>query len=152
MRKMKKMKLNTKLFPSISCNVLAEWLSSEIFKHHTSMTDYYEILEVAPSATQEEIRSAYIRLALKHHPDRNPLPDSGEIFKQIADAYYTLSDPSRKAEYDKARGSSTPYSPGQVSTTSVFGSVFDELLKPEMDNAPSFYGPVGAVAGRYLIK
>ena len=114
------------------------------------MADYYEILELNPSATQEEIRSAYIRLALKHHPDRNPLPNSDEVFKQIADAYYTLSDPSRKAEYDKARVSSTQYSPGQVSTNSVFGSVFDELLKPEMDNAPTFYGPVGAVAGRII--
>ncbi|KAF2749957.1 DnaJ-domain-containing protein [Sporormia fimetaria CBS 119925] len=70
--------------------------------------DYYKVLEIDPKSTQEQIRSAYKKAALKHHPDRVP-QDSPERrartkkFQQINDAYYTLSDPSRRREYDATR-------------------------------------------------
>jgi len=70
--------------------------------------DYYKILEISPSATQAQIREAYKKAALKHHPDRVPAdsPDRAQKtkrFQQINDAYYTLSESSRRKEYDEAR-------------------------------------------------
>ncbi|KAF2098881.1 dnaJ chaperone-like protein [Rhizodiscina lignyota] len=70
--------------------------------------DYYAALEVDSNATQAQIREAYKRAALKHHPDRVPAdsPDRSrrtKKFQQINDAYYTLSDPSRRRDYDEAR-------------------------------------------------
>ena len=61
--------------------------------------NYYEILEINESATQEEIKKAYRRLALQYHPDKNP---GGEAqFKKILEAYQVLSDPAARAEYKK---------------------------------------------------
>lgn len=70
--------------------------------------DYYKILEISPSATQQEIRDAYKKQALKSHPDRVPAdsperPTRTKKFQAINDAYYTLSDPSRRRDYDTAR-------------------------------------------------
>ncbi|KAG8525514.1 uncharacterized protein KY384_009158 [Bacidia gigantensis] len=70
--------------------------------------DYYKILEIAPDATQQQIRDAYKKQALKSHPDRVPTdsperPARTKKFQQINDAYYTLSDPTRRRDYDTAR-------------------------------------------------
>ncbi|KAK0659322.1 putative J domain-containing protein C63.13 [Lasiodiplodia hormozganensis] len=73
-----------------------------------STPDYYKILDISPKATQQQIRDAYKKAALKHHPDRVPA-DSPERasrtrrFQQINDAYYTLCDPTRRRDYDAAR-------------------------------------------------
>lgn len=70
--------------------------------------DYYAILSVSPTATQQQIRNAYKKAALESHPDRVP-SDSPERqartkkFQRINDAYYTLSDPTRRRDYDAAR-------------------------------------------------
>ncbi|KAI9757059.1 MAG: hypothetical protein M1815_002173 [Lichina confinis] len=70
--------------------------------------DYYATLEVSTNATAQQIREAYKRQALKHHPDRVGA-DSPERaartkrFQQINDAYYTLSDPTRRRDYDATR-------------------------------------------------
>ena len=61
---------------------------------------YYEILEVNKKASQEEIKSAYRRLAMLYHPDKNKLPEAEEMFKKIAEAYAVLSDPSQRKQYD----------------------------------------------------
>ncbi len=62
--------------------------------------DYYEILGVDRNSTNEDIRKAYRRLALKYHPDRNKSPDAGEKFKEISEAYTALSDDEERNRYD----------------------------------------------------
>lgn len=62
---------------------------------------FYSILGVEPSATQEQIKTAYREKALKTHPDRNPNnPKAEEEFKEITSAYETLSNPEKRTEYD----------------------------------------------------
>ena len=64
--------------------------------------DYYEILEVSRTATEQEIKSAYRKLALKYHPDRNPGDKKAEErFKEAAEAYAILSDSEKRARYDR---------------------------------------------------
>ncbi len=64
--------------------------------------DYYEILAIEKTADAEEIKRAYRRMAMKHHPDRNPGDAEAEAkFKEAAEAYEVLSDPEKKARYDK---------------------------------------------------
>ncbi|MEM7432551.1 MAG: molecular chaperone DnaJ [Pseudomonadota bacterium] len=64
--------------------------------------DYYEVLGVSKSANADEIKKAYRRLAMKHHPDRNKDDDSAEAkFKEAKEAYEVLSDGDKKAAYDQ---------------------------------------------------
>ncbi|MFB3850762.1 MAG: molecular chaperone DnaJ [Acidobacteriota bacterium] len=66
-----------------------------------SSEDYYEILGVARDATQEEIKSAYRKAALKYHPDKNPgNKEAEEMFKKASEAYSVLGDPQKRAQYD----------------------------------------------------
>lgn len=67
-----------------------------------SRRDYYDVLGVARSATDQEIKSAYRKLALKHHPDRNPGDKVAEDkFKEAAEAYAVLADTDKRARYDR---------------------------------------------------
>ncbi len=66
--------------------------------------DYYEVLGVAKNATEEDIKKAYRKLAMKHHPDRNQGDDakkSEEKFKEAKEAYEMLSDEQKRAAYDQ---------------------------------------------------
>ncbi|WP_412031322.1 molecular chaperone DnaJ [Metamycoplasma buccale] len=63
--------------------------------------DYYEILGISKDATEKDIKSAYRKLAMQYHPDRNKAPDAEEKFKEISEAYEVLSDPDKRAKYDK---------------------------------------------------
>ena len=66
------------------------------------MRDYYEILGVDRSASTDELKKAYRKLALKYHPDKNPDDKEAEkIFKEAAEAYSILSDSQKKAQYDQ---------------------------------------------------
>lgn len=78
----------------------------------TAKRDYYEVLGVSRTASTEEIKRAYRRLARQYHPDVNKDPDAEERFKEINEAYETLSDPKKRAYYDRfghtQRGAGAP--------------------------------------------
>ncbi|MBP5241456.1 MAG: DnaJ domain-containing protein, partial [Bacteroidales bacterium] len=64
--------------------------------------DYYEVLGVSKEATPEELKKAYRKLALQYHPDRNPGDkEAEEKFKEAAEAYEVLSNPDKRARYDR---------------------------------------------------
>ena len=63
--------------------------------------DYYEVLSIPRSASQDDIKSAFRNLARQYHPDVNKSPDAEERFKEINEAYGVLSDPEKRAAYDR---------------------------------------------------
>jgi molecular chaperone DnaJ len=84
--------------------------------------DYYEVLGVPRNATEQEIKSAYRKLALKYHPDRNPGDKTAEEkFKEAAEAYAVLADPEKRARYDQ-------YGHAGVSGTAGPGVGFDPTI------------------------
>ena len=94
--------------------------------------DYYEVLSVARDASGQEIKSAYRRLAVTHHPDRNPGDaEAEEKFKEAAEAYAVLSDPDKRQRYDRfghqgvGGAAGSPFSGGFDPT--VFGDFADIL-------------------------
>src|SRR5471032_3603008 len=69
-----------------------------------SKRDYYEVLGLAKGASDDDVKKAYRKLAMKHHPDRNQgdgAKASEEKFKEAKEAYEMLSDPQKKAAYDQ---------------------------------------------------
>lgn len=83
--------------------------------------DYYEILGVSKSATGDEIKKAYRKLAKKHHPDTNPGDKSSEeTFKDINEAYEVLGDPEKRKTYDQF-GSAQQFTNGSDFDPSQFG-------------------------------
>ena len=64
--------------------------------------DYYEVLGVNKDASESEIKKAYRKLAVKHHPDKNPEDsEAEEKFKEIGEAYEVLMDDQKRAAYDR---------------------------------------------------
>lgn len=63
--------------------------------------DYYKMLGIARNASEDEIKKAYRRLALKYHPDKNKAPGAEERFKEVAEAYEVLSDKRKRDIYDQ---------------------------------------------------
>ena len=74
---------------------------------------YYELLQVTPTADLEIITAAYRALIRRHHPDRNPSPTADATTKRLNEAWEVLSDPAKRAEYDRklAAGSSSRPAP-----------------------------------------
>lgn len=96
--------------------------------------DYYEVLGVGRSASDDEIKKAYRALAFKHHPDRNPdNPEAEELFKLAAEAYEVLSDRERRAVYDQyghdgLRGQGFQGFRGFEDIFSHFGDIFGDMF------------------------
>ncbi|KAL2151501.1 hypothetical protein VTH82DRAFT_6599 [Thermothelomyces myriococcoides] len=88
-------------------------------------TTYYDILGVKPTATELEIKKAYRKLAIIHHPDKNPNdPTAHEKFQEIGEAYQVLSDENLRKAYDKYGKESARPSEGFVDPAEFFTSIF----------------------------
>src|SRR6188768_3142118 len=117
--------------------------------------DYYEILSVTKTASGEEIKKAYRKVAMQYHPDRNPdNKEAEEKFKEAAEAYEVLSDADKKAKYDRFGHSAfAPGSGGFSGSTNVnmedifsqFGDIFGEDI---FGNFFGGGGRRGAASGR----
>ena len=102
-----------------------------------SKRDYYEVLGVNRDAGDDEIKKAYRKLAMKHHPDRNPdSKDAEEKFKEAKEAYEMLSDPQKKAAYDRYGHAGVDPSMGagpgaqgfEGGFADAFGDIFGDLF------------------------
>ena len=91
--------------------------------------DYYEVLGVPRTASKDEIKDAYRKLALQYHPDRNKSPGAEEKFKDISEAYAVLSDDEKRAQYDQLghAGFDQRYTSEDIFRGADFDSVFRDI-------------------------
>ena len=114
--------------------------------------DYYKILGVSKTATQDDIKKAYRKLARKHHPDANPNnPGAEEKFKEIGEAYEVLKDPEKRSRYDQLGSNWKQYAgagagwPGNAGRTRTYdfsggGFNFGDLGSGFSDFFEMFFG------------
>lgn len=95
----------------------------------SSKRDYYEVLSSSRDDSKDEIKTAFRKLALKYHPDRNKSPDAEEKFKEISEAYAVLSDDEKRAQYDQFghAGISGRYTWDDIFRGADFNSIFKEM-------------------------
>lgn len=129
----------------------------------TTRKDYYQLLGVSETATADEIKKAYRRLAKKYHPDANPDDaQAAERFKEVGEAYAVLSDAEKRAQYDRVRrlgGFGFARAPGaggeedvrftvdDLSDLGGLGDIFSSIFDLGRRRRGS-RGPTGAVRGR----
>lgn len=103
------------------------------------MKEYYKTLGLNEDATQEQIKNAYKKLALKFHPDRNKDPGAEEQFKKISIAFETLNDPEKRSRYDQGIPEDGPnvdindilnnfFGGGSSSSNHGFGNIFEDMF------------------------
>lgn len=136
-----------------------------------SQKDYYKVLGVSEKASADEIKKVYRKLAVKYHPDKNQGNKEAETkFKELSEAYYVLSDPKRRAQYNQmrqfggAQGGNFAGSQGfdfeellrqfgggrgkSSGRYSAFGDIFEEIFKDSGGGSRNFrqgQGPGGSV-------
>jgi molecular chaperone DnaJ len=91
--------------------------------------DYYEVLGVPKTATKDQIKDAYRKLALQYHPDRNKEPGAEEKFKEISEAYAVLSDDQKRSQYDNLghAGFDQRYTAEDIFRGADFDSIFRDM-------------------------
>ncbi len=99
--------------------------------------DYYEVLGIPRTATQEEIKRAFRQLAREHHPDVNRDPEAAERFKLINEAYQVLGDAERRAQYDRRGANGGAFGPfGGTPFDDIFDMFFGQQRARERDPGP----------------
>ena len=111
--------------------------------------DYYEVLGVGREAPEQEIKSAYRRLAMQYHPDRNPdrKEESEEKFKEITEAYSVLADQQKRAAYDRFGHAGVSGSSGGPDFNSSIFSDFEDIFG-DLFGFGSVFGRNAAARGR----
>ena len=100
---------------------------------NVTKVDYYEVLAVSRDASDQEIKSAYRKLAMQYHPDRNQGDSAAEEkFKECSEAYQILSDPDKRASYDRfghaGVSSGSGFGGGVPDMSDIFGDFFGEMF------------------------
>lgn len=111
--------------------------------------DYYDVLGVSRNADQAEIKSAYRKLAIKYHPDKNPgNAEAEEKFKEAAEAYEILSNPEKRQRYDRFghSGASGGFGGGGMNMEDIF-SQFGDIFGGGGSPFESFFGGGGSQRG-----
>lgn len=106
--------------------------------------DYYKVLEIPRNASEQEIKKAYRKMALKYHPDKNKSPGAEERFKDIAEAYEVLSDSQKREVFDKYGEEGLKGAPQRQPG----GASFREFHMPEGFTSFSFHGDPRATFSR----
>ncbi|KAI4374078.1 hypothetical protein MLD38_012117 [Melastoma candidum] len=87
---------------AVACILVLSILASPSLAIYCDEDDCYDLLGVSQTANASEIKKAYYKLSLKHHPDKNPDPESKKKFVKIANAYEILKDEATREQYDYA--------------------------------------------------